>query len=226
MVTGCSPGETDTNDSDAERLKQELPAATSWLLVPTQLELGILYFLLGIYITTATNAVIPYYAWGAWVMASLLAVFLYMILRSISFVLLLLNKQAKRYWARWAQLAFIVALVFVIFETNLDLALRVKLSEYELNREVEGLHKISPERQERYRQNTSSPCGLFNARVSRIDPETGCIWFRTGSGAPVGGSAQSVYGGLVYCKEGTPPQQGEANYEHLYGPWWLWLQDM
>jgi hypothetical protein len=220
-----STGKSDTIDTDAERSKQGRPAASQWL-VPTQIELGILYFLLGIYVTTATDAVIPYYAWAGWVMASTLAVFLYMFLRGISFACLLLSKQAKRHWARWVQLAFIGALVFIIFGTNLDLALRVKLSEHELNQEVEALLRVSPENQGKFLYNSPSPRGLFSARTRRIESEIGCIWFETGSGAPVGGSAQSVYGGIVYCEDGTPPEQGESTYEHLYGPWWLWLQDM
>jgi len=226
MATGIAPGESDRNDSGPGRPKRELPAATRWLLVPTQVELGILYFLLGVYVTTATNAVIPYYAWGGWVMGSTLAVFLYMILRGIGFAWLLICPQIKRHWARWTQLAFISALVFVIFGTNLDLALRVRLSEQDLNRKIKGLQRLSPERQRQYRGYGPLPCGLFNAEVSKIDPETGCIWIETGSGAPVGGSAQSVYGGIVYCEKGAPPEQGEATYEYLYGSWWLWLQDM
>jgi hypothetical protein len=68
--------------------------------------------------------------------------------------------------------------------------------------------------------------GFFNVELYRVDSENQIFWFETGYGSNPFSSISSIFGGIVYCEQGEPLELGEATYEHLYGPWWKWLQDM
>jgi len=210
----------------ARRMQSEPSKLLAWFLAPTQLELAMLYVFLGICVVTATNAVMPLWAWGGAIGLLLLAIGVYLLLRGITFALVLLRGQLKPHRTQWLQLGLITATLCLIIFTNLDLALRVRLCERQLNREIQSLHRMSPEHQKEFRQQSSLPIGLFNVRVTRIDPETGTIWFETGTGIALSESVHSVYGGLVYCEADEPPEQPRATYTRLYGPWYLWLQDI
>ena len=195
-----------------------------WLRAPTDLELGVLYLLLGFYIAVATDAVTSF-IWLNFVLFSLLGVILLAAFRIVLFVFVLQAKKAKGVWMRWAQFGAIALVMVLIFETNLDLCLRVWLSEGALNREVQGIERLPVDGQKRWLKVAPLARGLFNVRLEEVDRESRTMWFHTVDGTdPFGRDA--VYGGIVYCEGAQPPERGESTYEHLYGPWWRWMQDM
>ncbi|MCJ7617180.1 MAG: hypothetical protein MUO43_11655 [Desulfobacterales bacterium] len=192
---------------------------------PTDLELGMLYFLLGINMAYATDAVVSlsYYFLVGLTVLLLLVVGVF---RLIIFVLAVLSEQIRMSSARWIQIVLIGAAIAIILGTNFDLALRVRLSEQALYKKVQRIQMLPPEAQNRMANSISSgPIGLFNARLYAVDASTGIIWFHTADGRDAFPPPHSLFGGIVYCEEGTPPKRGESTYQHLYGPWWRWLQD-
>ncbi len=197
---------------------------TRWFKFPTDLELGGLYLLSGIYIVIATNSVVPI-AWYKFVIFSLTIVGIIICLRIFTFIFLLLNKNLKEHISRWCQLAIIVICMILIFRTNLDLILRVWISEGELYREVKLTQSIYDNNKQDIFKPISKPRGLFNIYIQEYDAKERTLWIHTVDGEEPFGSF-SVLGGIVYCEQEKPPERGEAYYEHLYGPWWKWIQDM
>jgi len=194
------------------------------LQAPTDLELAILYLLLGIYIAVATDAVISF-IWLKFVLFSLLAVVLLAVFRIVTFALGPSGKMVRQFRARWAQLGSIVLALVLIFGTNLDLTLRVWLSENALSEKVQRIQRLSVDKQKEMHQKYSLATGFFEVGVHEVDPQNKTIWFHTADGQDLFGPVGLV-GGIVYCAQGRPPERGETTYEHLYGAWWRWVQDI
>ncbi len=193
---------------------------------PTDLELGILYFLLGINTAYATDTVISV-SYDFLLYLTILVFLVLGVFRLIIFVLVLLSKQIRMSFARWIQLVLIGAAITIILGTNLDLALRVRLSERALHKEVQMLLSAAPDSRERMvNSNLTYRIGLFRAELEDVDVESGTVWFSTMDGEDPFPPPYSLYGGIVYCEreQGPPPKFAEEAYQHLYGPWWRWLQ--
>ncbi len=205
-------------------MNEKAPTITRWLRALTDLELAILYLLLGIYIGVATDAVVSF-IWVEFVVFSLLAVGLLGVLRIITFAFALRAKSIKQFWARWAQLGLIALVLILIFGTNLDLTLRVWLSENALYKKVQQIQRLSVDKQKQMHQQYSLPTGFFEVGVHEVDPQSKTIWFHTADGQDPFGPF-SLIGGIVYCEQDRPPERGETTYQHLYGSWWRWIQDM
>ena len=194
-----------------------------WFYIPSFLELSILYFLLGFYIAVATDVVVPM-IWLDIVLISLCAVVMFYALRLITFVTVLLKKVLS-YWSRWIQLMFIAIMLVIIFKTNFAVILRLKLSETALKKQVQFVQSLTSEQQNNFIKVKSFPAGFFNVRLEEFDSSSGTIWFHTADGEAIFGPF-SLMGGIVYCKKEQPPELGETTYQHLYGPWWSWVQDI
>jgi hypothetical protein len=52
------------------------------------------------------------------------------------------------------------------------------------------------------------------------------VWLQTVQGRGLVEPPFSLEAGIVYCEHGPPPDTGESHYEHLFGPWWRWLEDV
>ena len=213
---GCLPG-------SAMNIKASRIA--SWLWAPTDLELAVLYLLLGFYIAVATDAVISL-VWFHPVVFSVLGVGLLIAIRVVTLYLGLLAKAVKKFWARWTQLGLIASALILIFVTNLDLSIRVWLSESALREEVQHIQSLPPRGLKAWLGLPPKPVGLFNVQLHEVDVGSGTIWFHTTDGENLFAPPFSIWGGIVYCKQGQPPERGETTYQHLYGPWWRMLQDM
>lgn len=191
---------------------------------PTDLELGILYFLLGINTAYATDAVVSV-SYGFLLNLTVLVLLVVGVFRLTIFALAVLSEQIRMSSARWIQVVLIGIAIAIILGTNLDLALRVRLSERALYKEVQWIQAMSPDSQNRRIDMHPLPIGLFNARLYAVDASTGTIWFHTTDGVDPFPPPFSIMGGIVYCEQGPPPKRGDSTYQHLYGPWWRWLQD-
>lgn len=190
---------------------------------PTDLELAILYLLLGIYVAVATDAVLPF-PWETFTLYSLPLAVLLIVFRIINFVYALFANTVTGLWRRWTQLGLIALAMILIFGTNLDLRLRLWLSERSLYEDVKRIQLLSAEGQRRMYNVGPLTRGFFNVWLSNVDAASGTIWFRTADGVDLFGPP-CLMGGIVYSKQGLPPERGESTYQHLYGPWWRWLQD-
>lgn len=114
---------------------------------------------------------------------------------------------------QWIELTCIAVLFGVLAGTNLDLMIRVRLSERVLHSHVEKMHCLPPRS-----LSMSHNAGLFT--VHRTTVEDDVVWMTT-----VDFGRWWAAGGLVYSPHGAPPMRGESEYQHLYGPWWRWRWD-
>ncbi|MHC4187881.1 MAG: hypothetical protein ACYSRQ_06780, partial [Planctomycetota bacterium] len=90
---------------DEAQQKQKNKKVVKWLRSPTDLELAVLYLLLGIYIAVATDVVISP-SWFRFFFFSFILVVLLITFRIITFILALGTNAVKKVWARWSQLCF------------------------------------------------------------------------------------------------------------------------
>jgi len=197
----------------------------NWLKAPTVIELLISFFLLGIIVAIATDAVVSL-SYIKLVYFSILIIATVVIVRVGLFILTIRVKPKSKYYFRWVSLGFATVIMVIITTTNLDLSLRVWLSRKSLEKEVQFVQSLSPNDQKRVLRLEPKSVALFNLRLYEVDNETGTIWFQTAYGRDVFPPPYSLLGGIVYKKQGEPPERGETTYQHLYGPWWRWLQDI
>jgi hypothetical protein len=110
---------------------------------------------------------------------------------------------------QWAFVSLAGLLGIVLLMTDLDLQLRLRLSEPALRRCVADLSA----------QTTGTNItegrrvGLF--RFEGFERRDGCILMRSAAALPEGG--------LLYCPAGRPPQwTAEYSFRQVRGPWWLY----
>ena len=187
------------------------------LIAPSRFELTVLYFLLGAHTILATDAAIPS-GWLMFSFGSFIAVSLWLAIR-VS--LAAWNFRAIRLGAsRWIEGTLVLAVLVTIHTTPIGVAARVYLSEQRLLEQV----RLAQGLQREWRGGSVIPCGLLTVQAM-IPGERGTVWLETVSGSRLFGRS-TMWGGLVYCERGRPPYFSESYYQHLYGPWWVWLQDV
>jgi hypothetical protein len=190
------------------------------LLRPSRVELSVLYVLLGAHLVIGTDAAIPH-EWLSFVLGSLLLLGALILLRISLLVICRIWPFAPSARWRWAEVVCIALGFAIIHTTSLGLILRVYASEHWLIRQVEEA-RASAMTEQRVRM----PYGLFFVHDVHKS-SSGVVWLTTVSlGSPLFDSPSSIYAGLVYSQSDAPPPRGESHYQHLYGPWWRWLQDM
>ena len=204
-------------------MKKIIQVIKDWLYMPSFLELSILYFLLGFYIAVATDVVVSS-IWFNVVLVSLSAVVVFYTFRVITFAIAL-SKKALDFWSRWIQLMFIAIMLILIFKTNVAIILRLRLSESALSKKVQFIQSLSSEAQNQRFNMDALPIGLFNIRLDRVDDSSSTVWFHTIDGQALFGPL-GIYGGIAYSENEFPPEVHERVHQHLYGSWWLWIQDM
>ncbi len=205
-------------------MSEKNPKMYRFLAMPTDVEVGILYLILGINIALATNAVISL-SYIVLVYFSLSAFILLSGFRIITFPFVLRAKKTGQFYRRWVEMLLASLAMIAIFWTNIDLAIRVKLSERALYKEVHWIQSLPTDARNRILKQGPRPIGLFNARLYDYDTPSETFWFYTGHGRDPFPPPFSILGGIVYCEQGQPAARGETTYEHLYGHWWRWLQD-
>jgi hypothetical protein len=204
-------------------MKKITQVIKNWLYAPSFLELSILYFLLGFYIAVATDVVVSS-IWFNVVLVSLSATVVFYTFRVITFAIVL-SKKALDFWSRWIHLMFIAIMLILIFKTNVAIILRLRLSESALSKKVQFIQSLPLEQQDNWLNVGSLAVGFFNIRLEKVDNSNRTIWFHTADGEDPFGP-MSLIGGIVYCPKEYPPELGETTYQHLYGPWWSWVQDI
>lgn len=111
--------------------------------------------------------------------------------------------------AQWAFVPLVGLLGVVLLMTDLDLDLRLRLSEAALLR---CIAERSPKNEVQYRDNACR-VGLF--RFESIDDRDRCILMKS--------SDAFLEGGLIYSTIGRPPEWSpEYSFRHVRGPWWLY----
>lgn len=195
-----------------------------WFVAPTYLELSCLYFLLGIYIPIVTDAVIPV-CWITFTVISFFCITIILFCRAINFFIILKTKQLKDVWIRWAQLGFIAIIFVLLFCGNIGLKIRLKLSERSFRKEVDKIFMMPSEVQDQLSKAPPLQVGIFCARIYKVDMVNQSIWFYTEDGEALFWM-HSLFGGIVYSNQGPPAEIGETQYQHLWGPWWRWAQDI
>ena len=115
---------------------------------------------------------------------------------------------------RWIEAGILAAIVCLLETTNVALKARVYLSEDQL---LDHVHFAQHSR-DHGKHIPVCPVGLFTIHDTYTKGST--VWMTTVLCGP------PFSAGLVYCQEGPPTQRAESEYEHLYGPWWRWLQDI
>lgn len=197
----------------------------TWLQVPSRLELSFLYILLGIYMVVATDSVIPS-CWIVFVIYSFVCVVLIMCFRLVTLlVLALVTGVPKKVWASWVQLGFIALIIILLFWTNLGLSVRLRISGRALVEQVDKVFSMHIDSQKQLFERGPEPIGFFAIRTYRVEPHNRTVWFHTEDGEALFG-VPSLMGGIVYCEQGQPSEIGETVYQHLWGPWWRWAQDI
>ena len=195
-----------------------------WFRAPSDLELSILYILLGIYLSVATDAVVPA-CWIIFTLVSLSCIILYMLCRLIIFFLAIRTGTLRKTWTRWGQLGFISLMATLLFLTNVGLIVRVKISENNLVDKAEHILSLPVENQIQFQGLDRVQVGFFAIRIYKVDAVTRTVWFHTEDGEALFW-VPSLMGGIVYCEQGKPVKIGETSYQHLWGPWWRWAQDI
>ncbi len=192
---------------------------------PSDLELAILYMLLGFYFVVATDSVIPF-CWVTFTTVSLYIAIFIIFLRFILFIAVLKKGNVPRKaWVRWGQLGFITLIIILLFCTNLGICLRLIISKQAMLKEVDQAFSTQVDFQGRLFETGPVPVDLFAIRIYKVDSVNRTVWFHTEDG----NSAfwiPSLMGGIVYCEQGRPAGIPETNYQHLWGPWWRWVQDI
>lgn len=192
---------------------------------PSYLELSFLYILLGVYSVIATDAVIPF-GWITFTVVTLSCVILFMCFRFINFLILAFGTGiSRKTWMRWGQLSFIALIIVLLFCLNLGLYLRLKISEQSLLEEVDKVFSMHIDSQKLLFETGPVPVGFFSIRIYKVNSLNRTIWFHTEDGEALFW-VPSLMGGIVYCEQEQPEEIGETSYQHLWGPWWRWAQDI
>lgn len=178
---------------------------------PTTFEIALLYLGLGAYLLAASDASIatnlePFVILFLLLAISLIGVRVLFLVRKDCLAIL------RRGKARWLALGLGGMFILLGQTTNLGLILRLRFSESAICEYIDSLPN-----QNHYSSRHSLPCGFFT--ILETDSDSGTVWLTTVHGQP-------FLAGIVYCPIGTPQQIGESEYQHLYGPWWRWLQDI
>ncbi|MEN8127380.1 MAG: hypothetical protein ABFR90_06200 [Planctomycetota bacterium] len=205
-------------------MRKTIQIIRNWIFIPSLCEISILFFFLGFYIVVATEVLIAS-IWFNTVFYSLLIIEGFYVFRGISFVFALKTKKIMSYKSRWLQLLFIGITLMIIFMTNIDVSLKLRFSERAMLDQVRYIQSLPSEVQDRRFNMNASPVGFFNVRLERVDNSRGTVWFHTIDGHALLGP-MGLYGGIAYSENGFPPEVHERACQHLYGPWWLWVQDM
>jgi hypothetical protein len=108
---------------------------------------------------------------------------------------------------------------------NLGLYVRLKMSEGSLLKKAESVLLIPTENQIQFNVSVPVHVGFFAIKIYKVDTINRTVWFHTEDGEALFW-VPSLMGGIVYCKEGSPAEIGETSYQHLWGPWWRWAQDI
>jgi len=212
-------------DKDTDNKLNDSLRPPAWKIIactPSFLELGLLYLWAGIYIVLGTDATLHqslaepcsliFEVSLFWVYFPIFILSL-CVLRICFLLVFKLKSQFIERKSIWIQLAVLGMFIFIMTETSLALKVRVRISEEELRKHIESINYSQPES-----LLTSHSVGLFTVHNTFKDGKV--VWLQTVLYGP------PCFGGLVYCESGVPPIRGESQYEHLYGPWWRWLQDM
>lgn len=161
------------------------------------------------------SASLPNYAsWhlfllGGWLLAGL--VWLLWLLMS---VIASATRTVRALW-RWGVIAALVTGTFIVADSGAPLRLRFELSRPAFERLAADLSiRGGPEKL------ADRSVGLYQAQdIERDDggfrfivPDTGCCIF-------------GLFGGFVWTEAGEPVHIGDDHYEHLDGPWFVWLQN-
>jgi hypothetical protein len=190
---------------------------------PSRFELTLLYGLLGAHLVIGTDAAIPS-GWFPFVWFTLLVIGGLALLRVTQ--ALWTWRSARPPWLPWAELAGILGVLGLIYGTHSVLMIRIFLSEKSLLKQIAIIQEISAESSEE----SASSAGLFQIRAAYRNPpgesgsEPGMIWLETVTGTRLLKAQDCMWAGLVYSEKGIPPNFGDSSYEHLYGPWWLWVE--
>jgi hypothetical protein len=204
------------------------PALLRALTSPTVLEIGILYGLLGVYVVIATDAAV-HLGWLAPVVGSLAVMAVWGLLRIVMALFVWMAVRSKPLVSRWLIALVPIALVVLIFTTNIDLSLRLRLSESEFQSQVDLIQTQIAHGRTNTINNIPTfhdrSYGLFSARILEIADDGTVVWFKTVNGDEPFPPPYSIRGGIVYCEKEHPPARPEMVYEHLFGRWWRWLQD-
>lgn len=111
----------------------------------------------------------------------------------------------------WLALPAAFVLALTAAKTNLDLRVRLRLSEPALRQYAATL---APGVQEDYAE-PGKRVGLF--WVTRAENVNGCCRFTTAS-------CFFEQAGVAYCPQGEPPRDEKYTYWHIRGPWYRWFQ--
>jgi hypothetical protein len=194
------------------------PSSKQRLACPSRFELTVLYFLLGAHVVLASDAAIP----SGWVMFALIsfyAVTLWFVIR-LALAAWQFRVACPR-TMRWVESALILAVLVILHATPVGVAVRVYLSQEPLMEQV----RLAQTREQDW-HGSGIPCGLFTIQATTTHKDQQTVWIETVSGSRVLEDRPSLWGGILYCKQAQPPPFGEIRYQHLYGPWWVWLQDV
>lgn len=196
-----------------------------WFQAPSSFELSVLYILSGIYLVVATDSVIPF-GWQTFTMYSMACVALIFCFRLVSLLVLALGSGIpKEVWSRWGQLGFIALIIILLFWTNLGLCVRLRISKHAMLKEVNHALSIRLDSQRQLFETGPMPVGFFAIRIYQVDSVNRTVWFHTEDGAGAFW-VHSLMGGIAYSEQGQPAEIPETSYQHLWGPWWRWAQDI
>ena len=192
---------------------------------PSSFELSVLYVLLGIYLGLGTDSVVQF-GWISFVIYSISCVAIFACFRLINFLIMLYRQNiSKKDWIKWGQLGFISFVLLLLFYTNLGLCVRLLISRHAMLEEVEMAFSMNADSQKILFETGPVPTGMFSVRIYRVDSENRTVWFHTEDGGALFW-VPSLMGGIVYCEKKRPAEIGETSYQHLWGPWWRWAQDI
>lgn len=193
---------------------------------PSRFELCTLYFLLGMHAVMGTDASVPL-GWHPVLFSSLALVCCIFLVRLLAAIFA--PQTARAHAGKWIELLCIVMVFAMIYATNWGLSIRVFFSEKALLRQVQYVQESKGDTYWFWR---GSSCGLFTVHAGMknlgLDAQktgTRVVWLVTASGPPLFEPPYGLSGGLVWCPNGPPPDTSESTYQHLYGPWWRWLED-
>ncbi len=200
----------------------KLQRRTLMLTVPTGLEIALTYTLAGMTLVVASDAVIPP-VWVPYGLCAFLIVLIYAVVRGgIAAITCLLIKRRPQLTG-WLLIIIGCAIIGTSDMTDIDMRLRLWLSEDSFLRQADRLQRLPQERRieipsERHMWNY----GLFTGHVFHIQDDGHTVWFKTQEGTWPNSPTGAFYGGVVYVESGEPFLQGEFAWDHLYGQWWVW----
>ena len=203
------------------------PKAPFWLRLvrqPTSVEVGLLFLLAGITLAVASDATVPA-SWFFFLAGTQLFCILLFGLRAVLWTLSFKRlKRQRRSIPAWSVALAAPALMLVSTATDLDLMTRLWLCQNAIQRDAEWNLDLTPEQQNNLLQASSLETfgfyGLFTGTLFHIEPGRS-VWYKTSTGSWLVGTG-SIYGGIVYCRQGEPGRQFKTDQDHLFGPWWVW----